>query len=89
MPREIIDAPVSSFRLGSGAWAAGRTLQELDIRARTSATVLAVRRHSGTTTSPHGSFRLEAGDDVFLLGDDSDVMLARALLTEGPTDRPS
>lgn len=89
MPREIIDAPVSSFRLGLGAWAAGRTLQELDIRARTSATVLAVRRQSGTTTSPHGSFRLEAGDDVFLLGDDSDVMLARALLTEGPTDRPS
>ena len=89
MPREIIDAPVSSFRLGSGAWAAGRTLQELDIRARTGATVLAVRRQSGTTTSPHGSFRLEAGDDVFLLGDDSDVMLARALLTEGPTDRPS
>ncbi|MGH9175016.1 MAG: cation:proton antiporter regulatory subunit, partial [Vicinamibacterales bacterium] len=59
------------------------------IRAKTGATVLAVRRQTGTTTSPHGSFRLEASDDVFLLGDDSDVLLARALLTDGPRERPS
>jgi CPA2 family monovalent cation:H+ antiporter-2 len=84
MPREIVDAPVSSFRLATNGWAVGRTLQELDIRARTGATVLAVRRPAGTTTSPHGSFRLAANDDIFLLGDDSDVLLARALLTNGP-----
>ena len=28
--------------------------------------------------------RLEANDDIFLLGDDSDIMLARALLEKGP-----
>jgi CPA2 family monovalent cation:H+ antiporter-2 len=86
MPREIMDAPVSSFRLAAAGWAVGRTLQELDMRARTGATVLAVRRPTGTTTSPHGSFKLEGGDDIFLLGDDSDVLLARALLAEGPRD---
>ena len=44
MPREIVDAPVSSFRLPAEAWAVGRTLQELDLRNTTGATVLAVRR---------------------------------------------
>jgi CPA2 family monovalent cation:H+ antiporter-2 len=88
MPREIIDAPVSSVRLGDGAWAEGRTLQELDLRNSTGATVLAVRRASGTTTSPLASFRLQAGDDIFLLGEDSDVLLARAVLTEGPRKQP-
>lgn len=86
LPREIMDAPVSSFRLLPDAWAAGRTLQELDLRNSTGATVIAVRRASGTSTSPSGSFRLEAGDDLFLLGDDSDVRLARAMLTDGPRE---
>jgi K+:H+ antiporter len=84
MPSEIIDAPVSSFRLAAQAWGVGRTLQEADLRKTTGATVLAVRRGPDTTTSPHGSFELAAGDDIFLLGDDSDVLLARTLLNEGP-----
>ena len=66
-----------AFACAQDAWAVGRTLQELDLRNRTGATVLAVRREVGTTTSPHGSFTLDAGDDMFLLGDDSDVLLAR------------
>ena len=84
LPREIVDAPVSSVRLGPDAWGIGRTLQELDLRNSTGATVLAVRRTAGTITSPPASFRLEAADDLFLMGDDSDVRLARALLMEGP-----
>ncbi len=86
LPREIVDAPVSSFRLAEDAWAIGRTLQELDLRNSTGATVLAVRRSTGTTSWPSGSFRLQASDDVFLLGDDSDVMLARDLLSGGPRE---
>jgi CPA2 family monovalent cation:H+ antiporter-2 len=87
MPREIVDAPVSSVRLPADGWGVDRTLQELDLRNSTGATVLAVRRATGTTTSPPASFQLEAGDDIFLLGDDSDVLLARALLTQGPRSR--
>lgn len=84
LPREIAGAPVSTLRLIDGAWGSGRTLQELDLRNSTGATVLAVRRQTGTTTSPPGTFRLEPGDDIFLLGDGSDVLLARTLLTDGP-----
>jgi hypothetical protein len=84
LPREIVDAPVASLRLGSEAWAVGRTLQEADLRNSTGATVLAIRREGGTTTSPHASFAFAAGDDIFLLGDDSDVLLAKSLLVQGP-----
>ena len=87
LPREIVDAPVSSFRIPQEAWAVGKTLQELDLRNSTGATVLAIRRNGKTTTSPMGNFTLERGDDVFLLGDDSDILLARALVTDGPRQR--
>ena len=87
LPREIVDAPVSSFRLPQDAWAVGKNLQELDLRKSTGATVLAIRRGGRTTTSPSGGFTLEAGDDVFLLGDDSDILLARSLVTNGPRQR--
>jgi monovalent cation:H+ antiporter-2, CPA2 family len=87
MPNEVIDAPVSSYRLPPDAWAAGRSLQELDLRNSTGATVLAVRRGTTTSTTPAASFILAAGDDIFFLGDDSDILLARALLTDGPRER--
>ena len=89
LPREIVDAPVSSFRVPQDAWAVGKTLQELDLRNSTGATVLAIRRSGRTTTSPSGSFTLDGGDDMFLLGDDSDILLARALVTDGPRQRIS
>jgi CPA2 family monovalent cation:H+ antiporter-2 len=84
LPQEVLDAPVSSFRLAADAWGVGRTLQQLDLRNSTGATVLAVRRGESTYTSPSASFALAADDDIFLLGDDSDIMLARDLLTTGP-----
>jgi CPA2 family monovalent cation:H+ antiporter-2 len=89
LPKDIIDAPVSSFRLGSEAWAVGKTLQTTDLRNATGATVIAVRRPAGTVTSPDGEFKFAAGDDIFLLGDDSDVLLARGLLTDGPRGQRS
>ncbi|HXG87406.1 MAG TPA: cation:proton antiporter [Vicinamibacterales bacterium] len=89
MPREIMDAPVSSFRLAAESWAVGKSLQDVDLRNSTGATVIAVRRASGTTTSPPAVFELAADDDLFLLGDDSDILLARALMAEGPRARVS
>ena len=56
LPREIVDAPVSSFRLLPEAWAVGRTLQSWTCATRPGATVLAVRRDR-TDDSPHGASR--------------------------------
>jgi CPA2 family monovalent cation:H+ antiporter-2 len=87
LPKEVLDAPVSSLRLPAEGWGVGKTLHQLDLRRSTGATVLAIRRGRTTISAPSAGLVLAGGDDIFLLGDDSDVMLARALLTKGP--RPS
>jgi CPA2 family monovalent cation:H+ antiporter-2 len=84
LPQEVLDAPVSSLRLPADGWGVGKTLHQLDLRNSTGATVLAIRRHGTTVSAPSGGFVFAADDDIFLLGDDSDVLLARALLTTGP-----
>lgn len=89
LPVEIVDAPVSTFRLESSMWGVGRTLGDLDLRAATGATVLAVRRDGRTFTSPDSHFRLNPDDTLYLLGDDADVRLARARLASGPRSTAS
>ncbi|MFN2444205.1 MAG: cation:proton antiporter [Vicinamibacterales bacterium] len=84
LPVEIADAPVATFRLDESMWGVGHSLAELDVRASTGATVLAVRRGTRTLTSPDGGFRFEAGDELYLLGDESDIKLARRRLEQGP-----
>ncbi len=51
-----------------GAYAAGKTLQELALRRDHQLTVLAVRRDGKTISSPAGDFRVEAGDRLVLVG---------------------
>jgi monovalent cation:H+ antiporter-2, CPA2 family len=84
LPVEIADAPVSSFRMLAAMWGVGRTLGELALRAETGATVLAIRRGGRTVTSPDAGFRLAADDDLYILGDEADILLARHRLEHGP-----
>ena len=81
LPSEISQAPVATHALSEGDWAVGRTLAEANLRADTGATVIAVQQRGRYTTSPPSDLRLAAGDVLYLLGDDSDIMLARRRLT--------
>jgi CPA2 family monovalent cation:H+ antiporter-2 len=60
---------VESLLVMPGSAIAGRSIAELDLRARTGATVLAVQRDGATHANPDASFRLDAGDVVVALGD--------------------
>jgi CPA2 family monovalent cation:H+ antiporter-2 len=60
---------VESLLVAPGSAIAGRSLAELELRARTGATVLAVQRDESTHPNPDAAFRLEAGDVVVALGD--------------------
>ncbi|PIQ61010.1 MAG: sodium:proton exchanger [Bacteroidetes bacterium CG12_big_fil_rev_8_21_14_0_65_60_17] len=51
-----------------GAFAADRSLSELELRRRYGLTVLAVRRAGKTTASPSGEFTLRAGDRLVMVG---------------------
>jgi K+:H+ antiporter len=80
LPSSINAAPVATHRLVSNAWAVGRTLGEVDLRAQTGVTVMAIRREDRTVSSPGADFRLQSGDDIYMLGEDAEVRLARARL---------
>lgn len=86
MAENILTAPVASHRIDTGDWADGRTLATLHLRSETGASVLAVRRGDGFTTSPPADFELRAKDLLFLVGDEGQVRNARTRLTTRPPD---
>lgn len=81
LPTAISQAPVASHALQEGDWAVGRTLADANLRADTGALVIAIRQRGHYRTSPPADLELSAGDVLYLLGDDSDIMLARRRLT--------
>ena len=80
---ELMSAPVATHQVQEGDWAVGRTLSELNLRATTGVTVFAARRDGRAWTSPPADFEIASRDVLYLLGDESDVLLARARLAQG------
>jgi CPA2 family monovalent cation:H+ antiporter-2 len=72
----------TSVRLDAGAAAVGRSLAQLDLRARTGASVLAIARSDRGLATPSPSEPLRAGDTLVLAGSEEAVTAARALLAE-------
>jgi CPA2 family monovalent cation:H+ antiporter-2 len=83
MPVELRNLPVATHQLGPVDWSVGKTLALVNLRAETGASVLAVRRDSQYHTSPSADFVLSGADVLYLLGDESDILLARHRLTAG------
>jgi CPA2 family monovalent cation:H+ antiporter-2 len=71
------------FRLGPEAFGTGRTIGELDLRRRTGTTIIAVVRGERSLTSPAPGLRLEAGDDLVLMGSHAALDGAFDLLEKG------
>jgi len=80
---DVLSAPVATHEIHEGDWAVDRTLQELNLRATTGVNVLAVKRAERSWTSPPPDLALAPKDVLYLLGDDSDILLARERLTRG------
>jgi monovalent cation:H+ antiporter-2, CPA2 family len=83
LPSAISRTPVASHQLAPGEWAAGRTLAEVNLRAETGALVIAVQHGGRHITSPPADLVLSEGDVLYMVGDESDIMLARRRLS-GP-----
>ena len=90
-PRDMHDSlteairrtPVSTHRVEREHWGKGRSISEINLRAATNASVIAIQRADRYITALSPEERLQAGDVLFLVGDDTDVMLARNLLVTG------
>jgi CPA2 family monovalent cation:H+ antiporter-2 len=83
LPEAIQQMPISTYRLDEGKWAVGRSLTEINLRASTGASILALQRGASYLTSLSPDERLQEGDVLYIVGDDSDILLARQLLSEG------
>ena len=81
LPTAITKTPIATHALAEGDWAVGRTLADVNLRADTGALVIAVQQDGRYTTSPPADLQLRARDVLYLLGDDSDIILARRRLT--------
>ncbi len=67
--------------LAAGAGGIGKTLAELDLRAKTGASVLAITREDGGLANPSPTEPLRAGDVLAVSGSADAITAARALLT--------
>jgi CPA2 family monovalent cation:H+ antiporter-2 len=83
LPEAIQQMPVSTYRLDEGKWAIGRSLAEINLRASTGASILALQRGASYLTSLTPDERLQEADVLYMVGDESDVTLARRLLSDG------
>ncbi len=72
---------LTPIALVDGAPAIGKTLAELDLRAKTGASVLAIAREGGGTANPRPDEPLRAGDVLALAGSADAIEAARAVLT--------
>jgi K+:H+ antiporter len=78
---------VTPVRLVPGSPAVGKTLADLDLRARTGASVIAITRASGGVVAPTGREELFAEDVLALAGSREAIQAARVAL--GELEEPS
>ena len=79
-----IDA-IRPVRLSPAAYSVGKTLAELDLRASTGATVIAIVRDGDNALLPTGREMLGPDDVLALVGTSEAIGLAQEILHDGPT----
>ena len=72
-----------SITVDAGSHAIGKSLAQLDLRARTGATVLAISRGEGGFATPQPNEPLHAGDILAIAGSQAAIAAARAAVTNG------
>jgi CPA2 family monovalent cation:H+ antiporter-2 len=83
LPEVLQHLPVATHQVEASHWAADRTMAEINLRARTGATALAIQRNGSFVTPVTPDEHVVPSDVLYLVGDDSDILLARRLLTSG------
>jgi CPA2 family monovalent cation:H+ antiporter-2 len=80
----IAQTPLAAYQLQPDDWGVGRSLGEVHLRAETGATVLAVKRQETTLAGPPPDWVFAAADILYMVGEETDVQLARSRLRDGP-----
>jgi len=88
LPEGLLRANVETHTLLAGAWAIGRSLRDLDLRAVTGASVVALVQDGRTESSPDPDRILSEMDTVVLMGGHEQLAVACHLLDQGPEGSP-
>jgi CPA2 family monovalent cation:H+ antiporter-2 len=83
LPALLRDASLETIVLSSSSACAGRLVRELELRARTGASIVAIERAGKTLVNPGPDDEVRAGDQLLILGSRSQLAAARPLLTTG------
>ncbi len=76
----IADIETETYLINEHTPTAGRSIQDLRIRSRTGATIIAIRRGEGLIPSPEPGFVLKPGDIIYLIGKKESVLKAIGLI---------
>ncbi|CAI2716904.1 monovalent cation:proton antiporter family protein [Nitrospina watsonii] len=76
-----------SFQVLDPSWVNGRTLDEVNLKAKTGATLIAVVRNQEAQPNPQGGFTVTSGDILILFGSHAQLDFALRLLQEGPSTK--
>jgi hypothetical protein len=77
---DLLDVHTERMTVGRTSGVCGRSLREVNLRARVGASVIGIERDGRTLVNPTAAETLEEGDSVLLLGDDEQIAAARRLL---------
>ena len=87
MPDTLTEAisrtPVSTHSVAGDQWSKGRSIAEVNLRANTNASIIAIQRGDKYMTALSPDESLQEGDVLYLVGDETDILLARKLLSGG------
>lgn len=87
LPALLREARLESVVVAPGSTGAGRLIRELELRARTGVSIVAIERAGKPRVNPGPDEEVQAGDTLLLLGSAHQLVQARALLstrTPGP-----
>jgi K+/H+ antiporter YhaU regulatory subunit KhtT len=80
---ELGELPIARHEAQTDAWAAGRTLAELDLRAHTGTLIIAIKRGDLNLPSPPPETQILPGDLLYLMGAAADIARARQRISTG------
>jgi monovalent cation:H+ antiporter-2, CPA2 family len=80
---------IARLSIDAESYALGKTLAELNVRARTGANVIAIHRTGGPAILPTGHERLESGDALAIAASPEALRDTAILLHDGPRPAPA
>jgi len=82
----LAQGTIETFYVASGSAIIGQSIKDLDLRARTDATILNIIRDNKTITNPSSDFVFQAADQLIIFGSHSALDLALAMLGGGEAE---